>query len=161
MHRTQFLCAIGVSLLSAVVSGQSAAPVISEALRAHLKGEQFSIVTSVRGLPLDVRSGLQTLFRSQTLDIAEPGAEYQATDVIVKPGLPFRRMVKAGCSRDFHCLVYYERGGIAHTWQVALFQWTPDATRFEGGGSAPGGLATIEAVRDAVASGAIKSSTSW
>jgi hypothetical protein len=162
MHRTQLFCAIGLSLLSAVVSGQTAPATLSEALRAHLKGEQFSIVTSVRGLPLDVRSGLQTLFRTQTLDIAEPGAEYQATDVIVKPGLPFRRLVKAGCSKDFHCLVYYERGGIAHTWQVALFQWTPDATRFEGGGTAPGGLATIEDVRNALLSGAIKSSPgSW
>jgi hypothetical protein len=162
MHRIQLFCAIGVSLLSAVVSGsQSASATLSEALRAHVKGEQFSIVTSIRGLPLGVRGELQTLFRSPTLEIAEPGAEYQATDVIVKPGLPFRRLVKAGCSKDFHCLVYYERGGIAHTWQVALFQWTPDTTRFEGGGAAPGGLATIEDVRNAVASGAIKSSSSW
>jgi hypothetical protein len=162
MRRTQLFCAIGVSLLSAVVSGSQSAPAtLSEALRAHVKGEQFSIVTSIRGLPLGVRGELQTLFRSPTLDIAEPGAEYQATDVIGKPGLPFRRLVNAGCSRDFHCLVYYERGGIAHTYQVALFRWTPDATRFEGGGIAPGGLATIEDVRNALASGAIKSSTSW
>ena len=162
MHRTHLFCAIGVSLLSAVVSGgQASPPALTEALRAHLKGEEFSIVTSVRGLPLGVRGELQTLFRSQTLDIAEPGAEYQATDVIVKPGLPFRRLVRAGCSRDFHCLVYYERGGIAHTWQVALFHWTPDATRLEAGGIAPGGLATIEDVRNAVVSRAIKSSTSW
>ena len=162
MYRTRLLCAIGVSLLSAVVSGSQSAPVaLSEALRAHLKNERFDIVTSIRGLPLDVRNQLQKLFGSQTLDIAEPGAEYQATDVIVKPGLPFRRLVKAGCSRDNHCLVYYERGGIAHTWQVALFHWTPDATRLEFGGNAPGGLATIDDVRNALLSGAIKSSTSW
>ena len=162
MRRTQLFCEIGVSLLSAVVSGNQSAPAtLSEALRAHVKGEQFSVVTSIRGLPLGVRGELQTLFRSPTLDIAEPGAEYQATDVIVKPGLPFRRLVRAGCSKDFHCLVYYERGGIAHTWQVALFHWTPAATRFEWGGTAPGGLATIEDVRNAVVSGAIKSSTSW
>ena len=161
MRRIQLFCAIGVGLLSAVVSGQSAPATLSEALRTHVKGEQFSVVTSIRGLPLGVRGELQTLFRSSTLDIAEPGAEYQATDVIVKPGLPFRRLVKAGCSKDFHCLVYYERGGIAHTWQVALFRWTPDETRLEFGGVAPGGLATIEDVRDAVVSGGIKSSTSW
>ena len=162
MRRIQLLCAIGVALLSAVVSGSQSAPAtLSEALRAHVKGEQFSVVTSIRGLPLGVRGELQTLFRSSTLDIAEPGAEYQATDVIVKPGLPFRRLVEAGCSKDFHCLVYYERGGIAHTWQAALFRWTPDETRLEFGGVAPGGLATIEDVRDALLSGAIKSSTSW
>ncbi len=53
-------------------------------------------------------------------------------------------------------LVYYERGGIAHTWRVVLFHWTPQATKFECGGMAPGGLLTIDDVRKAVLSGAIK-----
>jgi hypothetical protein len=157
MRRTRLFCAIGVSLWSAVVAGRQAAPVaLSEALRAHVKNERWEIVTSLRGLPLGVREGLQTLFGSHTLDIAEPGAEFQVTDVVVNPKLPTRRLVAAGCSTD-HCLVYYERGGIAHTWLVALFHWTPEATRFEWGGTAPGGLATIDDVRNAVLSGAIKS----
>jgi hypothetical protein len=151
------LCTICVSLWSAVVAGRQAAPpgTLSASLRAHVKDDRFGIVTSVRGLPLGVRDGLQTLFGSQTLEIAEPGAPFQVTDVMVTPSLPIRRLVAAGCSTD-HCLVYYERGGIAHTWQVALFHWTPAATRFEWGGSAPGGLATIDDVRNAILSGAIK-----
>jgi hypothetical protein len=158
MRRTPLFCAIGVSLWSAVVACSQAAPAgaLSEALRAHLKNERLGIVTSIRGLPLGVRDALQTLFGSQALDIAEPGAEFQATDVVSNPKLPIRRLVAAGCSAD-HCLVYYERGGGAHTWQVALFHWTPAATRFEWGGTAPGGLATIDDVRNAVLSGAIKS----
>jgi hypothetical protein len=118
-----------------------------------VQNEQLGIVTSIRGLPLGVRDGLQTLFGSKTLDIAEPGAEFQVSDVRVNS--PIRRLVAAGCSYD-HCLVYYERAGIAHTWQVALFHWTPDATRFEWGGTAPGGLVTIDEVRSAILSGAIK-----
>jgi hypothetical protein len=162
MRRTQLFCAIGVSLWSVVTCSQAAPPVpLSEALRAHVKDERFQIVTSIRGLPLGVRDRLQTLFGSQALDIAEPGAEFQVTDVVGNPKLPIRRLVAAGCSTD-HCLVYYERGGIAHTWQVALFHWTPAATRFEWGGTAPGGLATIDDVRGAVLSGAIKSpNTLW
>jgi hypothetical protein len=158
MRRTRLFCAIGVSLWSAAVIGSQAAPPIalSEALRAHVKGEQLGIVTSIRGLPLGVRDALQMLFGSPTLDIAEPEAEFQVKGVGGNPKLPIRRLVSAGCSID-HCLVYYERGGSAHTWQVALFHWTPAATRFEWGGSAPGGLATIEDVRKAVLSGAIKS----
>jgi hypothetical protein len=158
MRRTRLFCAIGVSLWSAVVTGSQAAPTValSEELRAHVKDERFGIVTSIRGLPLGVRDGLQTLFGSQALDIAEPGAEFQVTDVVGNAKLPIRRLVAAGCSTD-HCLVYYERGGIAHTWQVALFHWTPAATRFEWGGTAPGGLATIDDVQNAVLSGAIKS----
>jgi hypothetical protein len=159
MRRTRLLCAIGLSLWAAVVAAnQAAAPVaLSAALRIHLKDERFAIVTSIRGLPLGVRDGLQTLFGSQTLDISEPGAEFQVTDVILNPKLPIRRLVAAGCSTD-HCLVYYERGGIVHTWHVALFHWTPAATRFEWGGIAPGGLATIGDVRNAMLSGAIKGS---
>src|SRR5687768_5419939 len=163
--RTRFLSALGVSLLSAIVIASQAAPppALSEALLAHVKGEEFAIVTSLRGLPLGVRNGLQTLFGNQSIDtaIAEPGAAYQATDVIVTPNLPFRRLVAAGCSVD-HCLVYYERGGIVHTFQVALFRWTPAETRFEGGGIAPGGLKTVDDVKKPVLSGSIKGSPkSW
>jgi hypothetical protein len=163
MRRTRLLCAIGVSFWSAVVAGsQAAGPVeLSAPLRDHVKAERFQIVTSIRGLPLGVRDELQMLFGTPALDIAEPGAEFQVTDVIVNPKLPIRRLVAAGCSIEY-CLVYYERGGIAHTWQVALFHWTPDATRLEWGGMAPGGLRSIDDVRNAILSGAIKGPTqSW
>ncbi len=156
-RRIRLLCAIAVSVWSVVVAGsQTAIPTpLSGALRAHLEDERFGIVTSVRGLPLGVRDKLQTLFGSPALDLAEPGAAFQVTDVVVDPKLPIRRLVVAGCSID-HCLVYYERGGIAHTWQVALFHWTPADTRFEGGGLAPPGLASVDAVRHALLSGAVK-----
>src|SRR4029453_7710664 len=117
MRRTQLLYAIGVSLWSAVGAGsQAVVPVpLSGPLRDHVKDERFQVVTSVRGLPLGVREALKTLFDSQTLDIAEPGAEFQVTDVVTSPKLPIRRLVAAGCTIDY-CLVYYERGGAAHTW---------------------------------------------
>jgi hypothetical protein len=79
-------------------------------------------------------------------------------NAIVNSKLAIRRLVAAGCSYD-HCLVYYERGGTPRTWRVALFHWTPEATRFEWGANAPGGLATIDDVRRAILSGAIEGST--
>ena len=163
MRRIRFFGAIGLGLWSAVAAGGQTTPAValSEALRTHVRGEQFEIVTSVRGLPLGVRNELQSLWRSQTLDIAEPGAEFQVTDAIVNPGLATRRLVAAGCSTDHHCLVYYERGGQAHTWLVALFHWTPAATRLEWGGTAPGGLKTIDDVRNVVVSGAVGQNGIW
>ena len=160
MRPTQLLCLIGVSLWSVLAAGSQAtdAP-LSGALRDHVAAERFGIVTSIRGLPLGVRDGLQTLFGG-ALNIAEPGAKFQVTDVIVEPNLPTRRLVAAGCSAD-HCLVYYERGGIAHTWQAALFHWTPAATRFEFGGMAPANLKTIDEVKSAVLSGAIKGAAKY
>ena len=158
----RLICAIGLSVWSAVsVASQTAAPAaLSGTLRNHVKDERFDVVTSIRGLPLGVRDGLQTLFGGQTLDIAEPGAGFQATEAVGNPKLPLRRLVAAGCSTD-HCLVYYERGGGTRTWLVALFHWTPSATRFEWGGTAPGGLTTIDDVRNAILSGAIKGSTKF
>jgi hypothetical protein len=157
MRHTRLLCAIGLGLWSAMsLASQTAVPaVLPVTLRNHVKDERFDVVTSIRGLPLGVRDELQTLFGGHTLDIAEPGAKFQATDAVGTPKLPSRRLVAAGCSTD-HCLVYYERGGSTPTWLVALFHWTPAATRLEWGGNARGGLTTIDEVRAAVLSGAIK-----
>jgi hypothetical protein len=85
MHRIRVSCAISLSLLSIVVSGQSATAALPEALRAHVKDDRFDMVTSIRGFPLGVRSGLQSLFGSFELDIAEPGAKFQVTGTNLTP----------------------------------------------------------------------------
>jgi hypothetical protein len=156
MRRTQLLFAIGMCLLSAPAARSQAsdAVVLSEALRAHLRGERFDTVTSIRGLPLGIRDALERLF-GNGLDIADPGADFQMTRGVANSKLPTRRLVAAECSRD-HCLVYYERGGVDPTWHVALFRWTPAETRLEGGGTAPGRLATITDVWNAILSGGIR-----
>lgn len=157
MRHTPLLCVIGVLLSSCAAAGSQATdPVaLSGALRTHVQGERFQIVTSTRGLPLGVRDALQGSFGSVTLDMADPGAPFQVSDAIINPNLPTRRLVAAGCSTD-HCIVYFERGGIAHMWQVGLYHWTPGGTRLEWGGAAPGGLATLEDVRKRILSGEIK-----
>ncbi len=155
MRHGVILGAIGLSCCSAAGSQTGDATALSATLRDHVKNERFDVVTSVRGLPLGVRDGLQTLFGSQTLDIAASGAELQGSDASGGSTLPLRRLVAAGCSMD-HCLVYYERVGNAPMWLVALFHWTPTETRFEWGGTTSGGLSTIDNVRKAVLSGTVK-----
>lgn len=158
MCRSRLLSALAVSLWSVVVAWAQpeASGALPAALRAHLQNERFDVVTSIRGLPLTVRDRLQVLFGTGSLDIAEPGAPYQGSDAKGDRALPARRLAAAGCSPDFHCLVYYERAGTARTWHVMLFHWSPADTRFEWGGVAPGGLATVDAVRKAALSGTIK-----
>jgi len=152
---------VGIVLFVIAAGAQTpAANALPGPLRAHVSEDRFQLVSSLRGLPLGVREELPTLFRSNSLDIAEPGAAFRATAAILQPNLPTRRLVMAACSID-HCLVYYERGGVMHTWHVALFQWTPAATRFEWGGSAPAGLKTIDDLRKTVLSGAVRASNSW
>lgn len=157
MRRIRLVTRAALIVLSATFAAAQTATsqTLSTALRAHLKTERFQVVTSVRGLPLGVREELQRLFGSSSLELAEPGAPFQVTDDIASPRLPIRRMVVAGCSMD-HCLVYYERGGVAHIWQAALFHWTPDETRVEWSGTAPNSLATVDDIRNAMLSGTIK-----
>jgi hypothetical protein len=155
-----------VAVLSAIVccgplaaaGAQTSVPVLTPSQRAHLKAERFQVVTSVRGLPLGVREELQRLFGPFGGAIADPGEPFRATDVVTDPTLPSRRLSVAGCSHD-HCLVYYERGGFAHVWNVVLLHWTPERTRTEGGGMAQGGLRSVDEVRAALLSGAVKEST--
>lgn len=157
------LCALGAILALAECADKQEAPGIplSPALRSHVTDDRFDRVTSVRGFPLGVRDALSRLFGTTTLDIAEPGADFQAAGAAGKPDLPSRRLAVAGCAPDHHCLVYYERGGDRPGWRVALFQWTPAETRFEWGGAAPAGLTTIDAVRAAVLTGAITHPSSF
>jgi hypothetical protein len=126
-----------------------------------MKVDRFDAVTSIRGLPLGVRSGLQTLFASQEFDvqrdIAEPGGRFQGAGAAGDSRLPLRRLIAAECSID-HCLILYERAGSVPTWHVAFFHWTPEATQFESGGLASKPLATIEDARKALLTGSLQSS---
>lgn len=153
-------CVLALSLIVVGVGREGWAqspirPTVPAAIQVHVRDERFQPVTAVRGLPLGVREELQRLFGSTAMAIADPGQPFQVTDVITDPTLPIRRMSVAACSQD-HCLVYYERGGIAHTWHAVLFHWTPDGTRVEAGGTAPFGIRTLDDLRNAVLSGALK-----
>lgn len=148
---------LALSLAAAyAIGGQAVDPTtaVPDALRTHLGSERFSPLTTVAALPAGLRTELNNLFGGKTLELAEPGAPFQATDVMVTPRLPPRRLTAAGCSAD-HCLVYYERGGFAHVHYAVVFKVSKEGTRFEFGGRAAGGLADLEAVKDAIVTGKV------
>ena len=155
--RARLLCLACVSLWPVTTIARQSAPpaALPKELRVHVQNQRFDAVSSLNGLPGGVRTELQTLFGSRKLDIVDPGAAFQASGETADSRRPTRRLVAAGCSHA-DCLVYYERGGSARTWRVALFHWRPNATTLEWGGTAPAGLTSIDAVRSAVLSGAIK-----
>src|SRR5437762_496056 len=51
--------------------------------------------------------------------LAEPGQNWQATDVITDPTLPGKRLICAAVG-DVYYVVHYERGGMAHTFQILV-----------------------------------------
>jgi hypothetical protein len=69
-------------------------------------------------LPPAIRDGHFTVDGTPAAgwQMAEPGAAFSATDVPV-PGAPGRRLIFAACDARL-CLVHYERGGIAHFYEI-------------------------------------------
>ena len=51
--------------------------------------------------------------------LAEPGGKWNATDAIIDPTLPGKRLIWAAVSGDYY-VVHYERGGLAHTFHVLV-----------------------------------------
>jgi hypothetical protein len=127
-------------------------PALSAPVRAHLRAETLAPVAHVRDLPLRVREALAALFQSETVVMADPGEEFQATDVITKLNLPFRRLVLAGCSPE-HCLVEYERGGIAHTYEIALFAVSEKQATLLWGGWTKGAASDLSDLKSLVIQG--------
>jgi hypothetical protein len=149
-----------VEAMSAAAQNPPDAAPPSAALRNHLRGETFVPINRVTELPQGVRAALTSLFGTPTLEMAEPGAPFQATDLLVMPLLPPRRLIAAGCAAD-HCLVYYERGGYAHVHYVIVLARSGDTARLEWGGLAAGGLPSLEGARDALVSGKVLGETKY
>ena len=105
------LAAILAAAMLAAVS--PAAPAVVTAQIANLKQ-----VDRFAKLPQPIVAGRFTVDGTSAAGwkMAEPGGAFSATDVPV-PGAPGRRMIFAGCSSQL-CLIHYERGGVAHFYEI-------------------------------------------
>jgi hypothetical protein len=55
--------------------------------------------------------------------LAEPGQKWNATDAIMDPTLPGKRLIWAAVGGEYY-VVHYERGGIAHTFHGLVARLT-------------------------------------
>lgn len=85
----------------------------------------FELRTTTAEIPLSVRTAFAKTTGQTTFLMAEPGAKWQSTDVLVMPPLPGRRLRASACSKVF-CLLFYEIGGIARMNRVAVFRLNPN-----------------------------------
>jgi hypothetical protein len=70
--------------------------------------------------------------------LADPGQKWNATDAIIDPTLPGKRLIWAAAGGDFY-VVHYERGGIAHTFHVLVAKLAKDEAKPKVVWSAVGG----------------------
>lgn len=151
--KTVFLISLFIQLFSlAPVSAQPNKDTVSQAREAShisrenlqriLLTENFKILTTKQSIPDSVVKKIG--------DIAEPNASINVTDVIV-PGenLPFRRLIFGGLSTNF-CIVHYEKGGIAHTYNVQVFKLSKQSAELIWAGYLNHRLKDTDELREAV-----------
>jgi hypothetical protein len=95
----------------------------SQAASIETKGildGDFTILTSVERLPIQVKTGFAALLHRATFEMADPDQDFQVGDVITRPGLARRRLIFAGIS-DTNCFLHYEMGGRAHSFYLVVF----------------------------------------
>lgn len=122
---------------------------LSQQQRAHVLDGDYTLLHRVA----DLSPSVKFAFASGHFEMADPGQEYQVTDV-VRPGthLPWRRLVLAGCLKS-RCFIHYEKGGIGHAYYVVVFDVTAESASFLWGGAGFKGASDLAALRSKVRSG--------
>lgn len=106
--------------------------------------EQIDRVTS---LPQAIQAGSFTVDGTSAAGwkMAEPGGAFSATDVPV-PGAPARRLIFAACDSQL-CVVHYERGGIAHLYELLALSLQSGRWRAVWNARGPARISDLAALR--------------
>jgi hypothetical protein len=83
--------------------------------KAVLRSGAFHEIQTTKEIPAPIM-GLCAQHRER---MAEPGQKWQVTDVITEPNLPIERLIFAATDGVYY-VVHYERGGIAHSFEVVV-----------------------------------------
>jgi len=150
-HWLVFLAAISITGLGAAERSGKGVP--SED-RKRLLSAKMTVVRSTGTLPAKTKEALAALFGQKTLNMAEPDQPFQVGDAIAPgPPLPGRRLIFAAFD-DALCVIHYERGGVAHLYEVVAFGLEKGKDPvFRWGMRAPGRLEDLAALREAVNAG--------
>jgi hypothetical protein len=107
-------------LLQTKPDSEPVLPKLSRTERDHLLDGAFSEVRDVASIPPEVRKNFLTFVQAEKFEMANPGEEFQVSDYVDKPGLPWQRLILAGRSSDKFFL-HYEHGGIALSFHLVVF----------------------------------------
>jgi hypothetical protein len=98
---------------------ESSAAGVSQSAWLEFLNRDFNIVTDVKALPGPVLQKY-TEPSGPRLLMANPGQEFEDTDIIRDPGMPRERLIFAGVAGD-KCFVHYEKGGKPYMYVVEFF----------------------------------------
>ena len=154
MTRIATSIASGILSLGAAFAAVAAVKHLPAEVRAALEQtKDFQSFSSVSAVPKTVRVEFSRAVRDSAFAMAEPGAKWQATDAIRESGLPWRRLRAGAISSDF-LVIFYEFGGIAHSYHVCVFRMTADSAQLVWRAAPPKGVVSLDALKSAIQSGA-------
>ena len=107
----------------------------TEDRKALLNASRFHEVRSTTDLPSAI---LALCDGGGDGKLAEPGQKWNATDAIIDPTLPGKRLIWAAVGGDYY-VVHYERGGIAHSYHILVAKFAKNDAKPKVGWRAMGG----------------------
>src|SRR5947207_8888799 len=113
----QCLCSADVT--KAATANSSGGGLSSEDRKAFQDSLRFHEVHSTRDLP----AAVVALCVEDKGKLADPGQNWNATDAITDPTLPWKRLIWAAAGSDYY-VVHYERGGIDHSFHILVAKLT-------------------------------------
>jgi hypothetical protein len=91
----------------------------AEDRKALLDSSRFHEVHSTRDLP----PAIVALCADDKGKIADPGENWNSTDVVTDPTLPWKRLIWVAVGSHYY-VVHYERGGIDHSFHILVAKLT-------------------------------------
>ena len=126
MTRCFFLKACAIFLFCGVADAWAGAEHLPADVRAALaQTNNFRSAGSVTAIPDSARVAFARAVRDPSFAMAEPGAKWQSTDVILEQGLPWRRLQAVAVSPEW-LVLFYEHGGIGRSYHVCVFRVKAD-----------------------------------
>ena len=108
------LCLLFTAVIQSLCYGD-ATKLPAEDRKALLDTSRFHEVHSTNDLP----PAIVALCTGDNGRLADPGQKWNATDVIMDPTLPGKRLIWAAVDGEYY-VAHYERGGVAHTFHVLV-----------------------------------------
>jgi hypothetical protein len=87
----------------------------AEDRKALLDASHFHEVHSIKELP----AAIVALCVDDKGKLADPGQNWNATDAVTDPSLPWKRLIWAAVGGDYY-VIHYERGGIDHSFHILV-----------------------------------------
>jgi hypothetical protein len=111
----------GQAAVPAQSKGEHLPPRLTAKSAQHILAGNCVLLPTTGEFPDRLKAAFTKLTKQDKFSLANAGEDYQATDFVEDPKLPFRRLVLAMKCEKFW-FIHYEKGGRSHSYALVLFR---------------------------------------